>query len=163
MVSIRVATLADYEALCNLLEQADVLHHDNLPNVFRATLRPVRTLEYMRSVLEDANARIFLAEDDGHAVGTIHIVVRDTPAISLLVPRSVGHVEDLVVDAASRRHGIGRKLMAAAEGWARDRGATDMELTVYEFNRDATAFYQELSYGTRHRRLTKPLAGPAGR
>ena len=42
---------------------------------------------------------------------------------------AVGFVKLLVVDRASRRHGHGRALLAAAEQWAWDSGATELHLS----------------------------------
>jgi ribosomal protein S18 acetylase RimI-like enzyme len=47
--------------------------------------------------------------------------------------------------------------MRRAQTWARAQGAGEIELTVYEFNEPAIAFYQSLGYKTVSRRMTFPL------
>ncbi len=54
-------------------------------------------------------------------------------------------------------HGIGRRLMDEAQAWASARGATSIELNVYEFNEDAIAFYERLGYRTLSRKMSKEL------
>jgi diamine N-acetyltransferase len=66
-------------------------------------------------------------------------------------------VDSLVVRKQKRRSGAGRALMRAAEDWAASQGASSLDLTVYEFNQTAIAFYRRLGYQNLSRRLTRPL------
>jgi len=54
----------------------------------------------------------------------------------------VAWVEEVMVEPASRRNGIGAKLMAEAESWARSQGAAYISLAT----RRAAAFYDALGY-----------------
>jgi GNAT superfamily N-acetyltransferase len=51
-------------------------------------------------------------------------------------------VEDLVVDPTRRSEGIGKRLLAAACDWGRERGATHLELDSAEARADAHRFYE---------------------
>ena len=51
-------------------------------------------------------------------------------------------VEDLVVDPDCRSLGIGKALLDAAKAWARERGATHLELDSAEARADAHRFYE---------------------
>ncbi len=51
-------------------------------------------------------------------------------------------VEDLAVDPERRSQGIGAALLAAARDWARERGATHLELDSAEARTDAHRFYE---------------------
>ena len=51
-------------------------------------------------------------------------------------------VEDLAVDPARRSEGIGKRLLDAAKDWARERGATHLELDSAETRPDAHRFYE---------------------
>ena len=51
-------------------------------------------------------------------------------------------VEDLAVDPAERSRGIGKLLLDAAKAWARERGATHLELDSSEARTDAHRFYE---------------------
>jgi GNAT superfamily N-acetyltransferase len=51
-------------------------------------------------------------------------------------------VEDLAVDAGRRSQGVGKALLDAAKAWARERGATHLELDSAEPRRDAHRFYE---------------------
>jgi ribosomal protein S18 acetylase RimI-like enzyme len=49
--------------------------------------------------------------------------------------------------------------MAAAERWARARGAEEVWLDVWEFNGTAIGFYEALGYETVSRRMRRGVAG----
>jgi GNAT superfamily N-acetyltransferase len=51
-------------------------------------------------------------------------------------------VEDLAVHPERRSEGIGKALLDAAKAWARERGATHLELDSAETRADAHRFYE---------------------
>jgi GNAT superfamily N-acetyltransferase len=51
-------------------------------------------------------------------------------------------VEDLAVHPGRRSEGIGKALLEAAKAWARERGATHLELDSAETRPDAHRFYE---------------------
>jgi GNAT superfamily N-acetyltransferase len=58
-------------------------------------------------------------------------------------------VEDLAVSPEHRSQGVGGALLDAAEGWARDRGATHLELDTGLAREDAQRFYERRSPSTK--------------
>lgn len=81
-----------------------------------------------------------IAEVEGEAQGYLlyHFGYDVDRAIRIL------HVADLWVEAAARRHGIGRALMAAAAEQARSRNAPELIWAVFKPNKLAVAFYERL-------------------
>jgi GNAT superfamily N-acetyltransferase len=156
-ITIRQATGDDYEALCALLEEVDALHREQVPQVFRRPAGPVRERDYIDGLLADESAGLFLALADGRPAGSLLVLLRDAPPIPILVPRRVAVVDNLVVKASFRGSGVGRALMDRAEAWAAQHGAGAVELSVFEFNRQAIGFYESLGYETITRRMVKPL------
>jgi GNAT superfamily N-acetyltransferase len=51
-------------------------------------------------------------------------------------------VEDLAVSPEHRSQGVGKALLEAAKDWARERGATHLELDSGEARTDAHRFYE---------------------
>ena len=82
-----------------------------------------------------------VAETAGRVVGLMHVFAR--PAFEN--PREAV-VQAIVVDAAFRRFGVGRELMAAAENWGRDRGCRSVVLSSNTARAPAHAFYAALGY-----------------
>ena len=82
-----------------------------------------------------------VAETAGRVVGLMHVFAR--PAFEN--PREAV-VQAIVVDAAFRRFGVGRELMAAAENWGRGRGCRSVVLSSNTARAPAHAFYAALGY-----------------
>jgi len=156
-ITLRQATEQDYTTYCNLLNEINDQHCAVLPGIFQKPSGVIFEREYFISLLANADLAIFLAETEGQAAGFVHVLVREAPNYPLLVPRRFGIIDTLVVSTAFRRGGVGKALMRKAEEWAASRGATAVELNVYEFNQVAQAFYRRMGYTTLSRRMSKPL------
>jgi len=66
-------------------------------------------------------------------------------------------IDSLAVKEGFRRSGVGRALMERAHQWARDKGVTQVELGVWEFNEGAMAFYEKLGYRPASRKMRRVL------
>ncbi len=154
---IREAVARDYENLNTLIDAVDRLHRDNLPQKFQESEGPVRDRNFILDLIADESVGLFVAEREAQLVGLVHIVIRDTPAIPILVPRRYAVIDNLVVKDGLRRTGIGRTLMNKAHNWASAKGAKLVELNVYDFNEAALAFYERLGYKTFSRQMSKSL------
>jgi diamine N-acetyltransferase len=154
---IREATADDYETLCEPFDEVDALHRDHLPHVFRKPTGPVREQAYYRGLITDENVSLFVAEVNGSAVGFVHGVIRDMPAIPILVPRRSAIVDSIGVKSGFRGDGIGRLLMQRIHAWAIAKGASAIELNVHAFNTGAVSFYRRLGYVTVSQRMSQSL------
>jgi GNAT superfamily N-acetyltransferase len=81
-----------------------------------------------------------LAEVDGVAVGFALFF----STYSTWRGRTGLHLEDLFVDEAHRRRGVGRALVGRLAALARERGCARLELAVLDWNAPAIAFYRAL-------------------
>lgn len=156
-ITIREATAGDYDALCEIIETVDALHREAHPDIFQQPDGPVRDKGYILDLIDDEDVGLFVVEIEGRLAGFVKVMVVESPAIPIAVPRRYAVVDNLAVRQELQRSGIGRALMQAASRWAVARGATSMELNVYEFNTAAVAFYQALGYETHSRRMSRPL------
>ena len=156
-IAVREARADDYDELCAIIDQVDGLHREHLPHIFCQPPGPVRERAYILDLLDDTGVGLFVAEVEGQLAGLAHVAVRETPPLPILVPRRVAIVDNLVVRNDLRRLGVGRALMDRVYRWARAQGAVEVELTVYEFNEPAIAFYTSLGYETSSRRMSKRL------
>jgi GNAT superfamily N-acetyltransferase len=93
----------------------------------------------LRQAIESHDAAVLLAEaEDGSLVGFC-TAYQDLHSVRF------GYrawVEDLAVDPERRSEGVGKALLDAARGWARERGATHLELASAEARHDAHRFYE---------------------
>lgn len=164
MPSVRAATMADFDALCRLIEQVDDLHRARFPQLFRKPDGPCRARAEVERTLEGNRAMIFVAQSDqdeassaSTLAGLVWTQLRDVPDHPLLVPGRAGVIDTLVVRETHRRRGLGRLLMKHVTEWFEARGATRIELNVYDFNEEAVAFYESMGFQVRSRAMLRAL------
>ena len=149
---VRAAADDDLDALTRLWHEADALHAKLSPSFFRRAdpeRGRQRAVDTLRDAEESRHETILVACDDrGSVHGALHVQVYDTPVALTMVPQRRGHIETLIVARTRRRRGCGRALMTAATEWAREQGATQVLLTVWDGNEDAQRFYAALGYRT---------------
>ena len=94
--------------------------------------------ERLAEAMAGERSRVFVAESDGRLAGLC------TAYIDLLSVRYGLRcwVEDLAVDPERRSLGIGAALLAAARDWAREQGASHLELDSGEARAEAHRFYE---------------------
>ena len=59
-VVIREAAADDYAVLCELFDEVDALHRDNLPQIFQKPTGPVWEQETYRGLITDENVGLFV-------------------------------------------------------------------------------------------------------
>lgn len=154
--SVRQATVADLQTICDLAQDLNFSHHQAWPRLFAPSASPsIDTQHWHESIVGDDRAA-FIAEGNGGALGFITAAVADQTH-SLFQPMRYGRVNSICVAAGSRGRGIGTLLMSAAERWASSLGAVDMQLVVWEFNEGAVRLYKELGYSLRAHAMGKSL------
>jgi GNAT superfamily N-acetyltransferase len=157
-LSIREAVASDYDELCDVFDEGDALHRDNLPRIFQKPRGAVRGRDYVLGLIADEAVGFFVAQVGDRLVGLICVMIKESPEVPIFVRRRYTVVNDLVVKDGFRRAGIGRALMEKAHDWAVAEGADSIELNVWEFNREAIEFYQTLGYETASRKMNKRLS-----
>lgn len=158
-ISIRKATVDDYNSLCELFDEVDALHRDHLPHIFQKPDGAVREQDYYLGLIADEDTALFVAEAGGKLVGFICAVVRDAPDFPVYVPRCYAMVDCIGVKSGFQNQGIGRTLMEKMEVWATAKGATSIELNVYDFNETAISFYEGLGFHGLSRKMSKDPKG----
>lgn len=94
----------------------------------------------MRRFSEAENAWAVIAEAQGKLAG--FCIVHLEPAETV----QVGYVVTIDVAEGFRRRGLGERLLAEGEAWARASGGVGMMLHVYIENLPAVRFYDRLGY-----------------
>jgi GNAT superfamily N-acetyltransferase len=155
LVTIRLGTVADYPRAQAVIAETFAFHQQAAPAFFRASDTPPPTLATIEELLHDDAGAWFLAEQEGAVIGFVTIHLASPAHEPYLVHARRALVQMLGVLPEWRGQGCGRALMAAAEAWAREQGATGLALNVWEFNAGALRFYETLGYGAFSRNLWK--------
>ncbi len=154
-MQIRVATARDALAIFALSEELERVHREQHPELFRSAI--VIDPAFVERSLADASVGMFVAESGVGVCGFVRVVATRTPEGHSLLPRSFARVDELAVALNARREGIGKLLLEAAEGWAREQQLPAMEVTVWAFNEAASQLYEKQGFGVLRRYLRKPL------
>ncbi len=155
-VSIRPAVKEDHPAITTIGFETQQIHAEAYPAIFRQGVSGI-PIEYFTRMIEGENTTVFVAELEQQVVGYVFLNVNDTPPYSYLMPRRVAEISDIAVLKAYNSKGIGHQLFAASIEWAKAKGATDLELQVWEFNKNAIAFYERLGMAPINRTMALPL------
>lgn len=145
-IRVRQASLRDYDELCALFDQLDEIHREARPDMFQPFPPPARTREQVASWLAQPESTVLVAQSEQGVVGLAVLLTRVPSGFAGAVPRKVIEVDNLVVRADQRGRRVGRRLLAAAVEWSRQRRATHVEVAVHDFNRGAKRFYENFGF-----------------
>ncbi len=154
--TIRLATKEDHAALLPIGLETQEKHADAHPDIFRHGVAGLPE-DYFLEHIDSETQAIYVAEVAGTIVGYVLLEVQDNSYLDMLLPRRLVYITDIAVLQAYQKQGIGHLLFQQSVEWAKDKGAASLDLTVWEFNHDARAFYERHGMMTLTRQLTLPL------
>jgi GNAT superfamily N-acetyltransferase len=180
-MTIRRAIAADAEAVSALQREIQALHAWSLPHLFKPPEPGGFSPERVRSLLDTAGVRIWIAEIDAAVdapaetptgdrdaagstqrappvpAGYLYAELSRQGETALRAAHSSVYVNHICVTAGHRRRGIGRGLLAAAGAWAREEQADAVLLDVWGFNAAAQAFFAKEGFAPFTLRLAKAV------
>ncbi|MEM7610212.1 MAG: GNAT family N-acetyltransferase [Pseudomonadota bacterium] len=153
-VTIREATAADETGMLNILPQLadfDLPPQRNPRHLWEGDAKLLRK----HIAGSSDNTRVLVAvSDNGDVVGLALLSL----VAELLSGESSSHLEALVVDAAARGQGLGRRLLTEAQTLAKQAGARSMSLHAFARNTLARGLYESTGFDGELIRYTKPLS-----
>ena len=126
-MDIRFADEADFDTILGLVNRAFQVESFFIDG---DRLDPERLRGYFDK------GRFLVVEENGALVGCICVELQSDHSYLGL----------LSVEPSLQRVGLGRRLVAAAEEFARNMGSNRMELTVVHLRTELPAFYEKLGY-----------------
>jgi GNAT superfamily N-acetyltransferase len=156
-VTIRAALDADAPVLVLLNHLVHDTHVARHPDYFREA-RPEDVEEWFRSLLRRSDSAAWIAEEGGAPIGYILVRFHERPESPFVFVRRWCEIDQIAVDPAWRRRGVGRALMRAALDATRERGVRHVELPSWAFNDDAHEAFRR--WGFSPRLLRFELDGP---
>jgi len=156
-VTIRSATQAD---LADVVGLRLALLREYRDNTIYGRLRPdarERAERLFSRQLVSPQEVIFLAHQDGHAVGILRCL--HSTASPLLYPSEYGYISSVYVVPEVRRSGVLRRLYDEAVRWCRERGLTEVRLHNAADNPTANAAWDALGFEVVEVLRVKTLTG----
>jgi len=144
-VTIRPAQPSDEEALGRYGGALMRLHHQFDPQRFITTSHPERGYgRFLVSQLQDPDSVVLVAEQDGLVVGYAFAALE--PMSWKELRDACGFLHDVYVDEATRRGGVGRRLVVEAIRWMASKGAPRVVLGSAAGNTGAQALFRDLGF-----------------
>lgn len=147
---IREADSSDFEAIAALEKQVFDMHKKARPDIVK---KDPFNREYFENCLRDELIRIFVFEEDGSILGHCKTEVWEYNNHPLYGDEIVLGIDSMCVDEKVRGRQIGRHLFDKATSYAQEIGAARLELTVWDFNKNARSFYEHLGMSARTVRM----------
>jgi GNAT superfamily N-acetyltransferase len=133
------------------------LHAEHHPDIFKLPERQDFAQSFFEEVLMDSTTRIFIAENEGDALGCIlcKLVERQenpfTFALRFLM------IDQISVRPETRGQGVGAALLQQANMFAEELGLQMIQLNSWEFNIDAHRFFERHGFSKFNHRFWRTL------
>lgn len=139
--TLRRATVADAEILSALATRtfSETFGHLYPPADLAAFLAEAYAVERQRTILAHADYAVWLAEQDGQAIG--HVAAGPCGLPHPEVATGDGEIKRLYVLRGHQSGGLGGRLMDAAMDWLLQRGPRTLWVGVWSENTGAQRFY----------------------
>lgn len=140
MISMRPANNADYSAVKLLKDEVHSKHVKAEPSFYMESDKIFPVDKYQEQV---KNGNVLVLENDGNVIGyaiIVTMVIKDNPMIH---DQKILFLDDVCISEAERRKGHGSFFFSMIEKYGKVNGYNSLELSVWDFNKDALRFYQE--------------------
>ena len=148
---IREVCLSDFNAIFNLESQVFNIHLNARPDMIKPQMPFNRG--YFEYSLNDVNVKIFVYEESGEILGYCITKKWGYNNHHLFYDTTILDIDDICVDEKARGKNIGRQLFNRAKDYAKEIGAAKIELSVWNFNKNARQFYEHLGMKERISRM----------
>ncbi|RHW38128.1 GNAT family N-acetyltransferase [Neobacillus notoginsengisoli] len=155
-MKIKIARLEDYEALMPIHKEVHDYHLDARPDIYKLA-DTTFDWNYFKSLVENKDARIFYIKNEDEIIAFAICRKQSAPDRKTVVPRDYVYVEDFGVKKEFRRQGLAKLLFEKVVKFAKETGASGIELGVWEFNEPAIRFYESMGMQTQVRRMELKL------
>lgn len=141
-INIRRAEKKDAKRLCELLETIAQLHHEGRPDIYGAGGAKYGINDVEKKIENTDEIILVAVGEDDEVLGYTMSKIIDVEENGILLGYRKMYIDDVCVDSAFRKLGIGKKLMDATKLEAEKAGCHLAELNVWAFNEKAVNFYR---------------------
>ena len=153
MYTVRKATVSDYKSVSNLILEVHKLHVKNRPDVYIDVDEILDEKEFKKA-LDDNNINIFVVENNKNKDKDIQayawVKTMSSPNLSIVRKSKFLYIEDICIKSTCRRNGLGRLLFEYIKKFANKEKVDSIQLSVWNFNKDAIEFYKSMGMTVRN-------------
>jgi ribosomal protein S18 acetylase RimI-like enzyme len=143
---IRQAVPADSLILSSLCRDVQGLHAEHHPESFKMPQSDEFAVAFFDEMLADPAASLFIAEENGRAIGYIICKLFERPENLFHYVHRFLQIEHIAVRPDAQQHGAGTALMNQAGELAREIGVLRIQLKSWAFNSKAHAFFEGFGF-----------------
>ncbi|CAM2905369.1 GNAT family N-acetyltransferase [Paenibacillus sediminis] len=153
-ISIRNAVYEDFAAVLDLVKQIQEMHANARPDIYKHTDTPIEITAF-KEMLKSEDHLIFVAENAHTGKICAYAILRIVSIFNspILQERKMLFMNEIAVDKAVRRQGIGKRLFQYIIDIGKELKADSIDLSVANFNIEATTFYTQLGMNIRSTRM----------
>ena len=142
---IEIVPSKDADVIARLNSTVQSLHAQRYPNYFKTFDKDAIQKDIANSLAQE-NWFASVAYDGTKPVGYIMFFIRDYEENPYRFAYKGIHIDQISVEEEYRHYGIGSLLIQKAEAMGKQVGATQMELTFWDKNEEAKAFYAQKGF-----------------
>jgi ribosomal protein S18 acetylase RimI-like enzyme len=156
-MNMRIATSQDSYLLSSLCVDVQRLHAEHHADLFKSPQSDDFALAFFDEMLGDASTTIFLAEEDGQALGYVLCKLTERPETIFTFAMRFLLVDQISVRPQARGRGVGSALLVSVDELARRLNLSQVQLNSWSFNTDAHAFFERNGYQKFNHRFWKEV------
>ncbi len=141
-MTVELATTTDLDDIVRLSIQARQYHNTILGNYFN-TIDTDFEHRFLTKALNDENSILLVARENGNVTGFVFAICAEKRWLT--APQTCS-IENICVDEAYRRQGIGRQMIDAVRTDCKTRGIQQLSLGVFCANINAIPFYEACGF-----------------
>ena len=145
-MNISKASIADTQLLSSLCMDVQQLHAQNHPDLFKTPQSPDFAVSFFENLLQSDAMYIYIAEENGQALGYIFFKVVERDENPFLFARRYLMIDQISVRPEVQGQGVGKALIQQVEVAARELGIPRIELGSWDFNTNAHGFFERMGY-----------------
>ena len=146
-VNVRFARKEDLEAVNKLRREVNDLHVAGKPDVFKPGFCD-ELRDYLFTIWENPRMEIVVAEQGGTVCGFAILNHINRPENPFMFERDFLDIDEFGVDENFRRQGVASAMVRFILDFVKEKGFQRLELNMWEFNRNALAFYEAAGFKT---------------
>lgn len=147
-MNIRQASWEDARTIALLNQHVQQIHADIRPDLYKQAELSDELIAVYEDWLTDDKGVLYLAEDDGVAVGYIYVMIRKRPESLFTQIRHSILVDQMSVNPDYYGTGVADMLMQCVTDLAQENGIKRVTLDVLDWNIRARKFYEKQGFTT---------------
>ena len=139
---IEVPKIEDFKRVNELARQVHELHASWRPDIFLKVDEVINKKEFEEKI---QTKEIYIAKAEDKIIGYMTLNIKENSNPILKYKKNLT-IEAICVDENERSKGIGTLLLNYAKKKGKEKGCTDLYLTVNKENENAIKFYEKLGF-----------------